>query len=262
MGKAITVSASYTDLSDTTENVISSATSVVIRANQLPSGTVSIVGNAKQNKVLHIKNTLEDSDGLGDFSYQWLADGGSISGATTDTLKLTQKHVNKAITVQVSYTDLLGSNEKVISSATQDIININDKPTGKVIVSGSTIKSETLSVSNTLKDVDGIGNISYQWLANSKVIKNAIATTFTLTNAQVNKTISVQASYTDLLGTNEKVISEATAKVTSVVKLLSTVESSINASDDEHINLSTPNSDHSLTLIGGDTLLTTHLYLF
>jgi len=261
--KLITVGASYTDSWGTDEFVLSSATDKIsVSDNHLPQGKLTISGNPRQNTTLKAVSSLTDADGLGTINYQWFADGQSISGATTNTLKLTQKHVNKALTVQVSYTDLLGSNEKVISPATQDVININDKPTGKVIVSGSTIKSETLSVSNTLKDVDGIGNISYQWLANSKVIKNAIATTFTLTNAQVNKTISVQASYTDLLGTNEKVISEATAKVTNVVKLLSTVESSINASDDEHINLSTPNSDHSLTLIGGDTLLTTHLYLF
>ena len=54
-------------------------------------------------------SSLADADGLGALSYEWKADGVTISGATGASYTLTQAEVGKAITVSVGYTDTGGS---------------------------------------------------------------------------------------------------------------------------------------------------------
>ena len=83
--------------------------------NQTPTGKVEIAGVAKQGQTLNATNTLADADGLGAFSYKWKADGVDISGATSSSFTLTKDQVGKKVSVAISYTDLLGSDEIVVS---------------------------------------------------------------------------------------------------------------------------------------------------
>jgi len=216
VGKTITVKAAYTDLLGTAESVSSTATLAVINVNDAPTGTITITGTATQNQTLTAANTLADVDGLGTIAYQWLANGTAITGATASTLTLAQAQVGKAITVQAGYTDLLGTAESVSSVATLAVVNVNDAPTGAVTITGTATQNQTLTASNTLADVDGLGTIAYQWLANGTAISGATASTLTLGQAQVGKTITVKATYTDLLGTAESVSSTATLAVINV----------------------------------------------
>ena len=59
-----------------------------------------------------------------------------------------------------------------------------------------------------------MGSLYYQWFAGNDAIRGATASTFTLTQAQVGKAVSVKISYTDLQGTAESVTSSATGSVT------------------------------------------------
>ncbi|UOA10521.1 DUF4347 domain-containing protein [Methylobacter sp. S3L5C] len=236
VNKAITVQASYTDGLSNPETKLSSATTAVVNVNDLPTGAVTISGLIEQNQILTAANTLVDLDGMGTtpITYQWLADGIAIEGATGETFTLTQEQVNKAITVQASYTDGLSNPETKLSSATTAVVNVNDLPTGAVTISGTARKDQILTAAIiTLADADGLGNISYQWSANGTEIGGATASTFTLTQDQVDKAITVRASYTDLQGTPEFVISSATTQVgvnhaptTSDVTLLQIFENS------------------------------------
>ncbi|WP_262967381.1 hypothetical protein, partial [Methylobacter psychrophilus] len=216
VGKAITVNAGYTDLLGTAESVSSVATGAVINANDVPTGTVTITGTATQNQILTATNTLADVDGLGTIAYQWLADGSIITGATASTLTLTQEQVGKTITVKAGYTDLLGTAESVTSATTLAVTNVNDVPTGTVTITGTATQNQTLTAVSTLADVDGLGTMTYQWLANGTDISGATSSTLTLAQAQVGKTITVKAAYTDLLGTAESVSSIATDAITNV----------------------------------------------
>ena len=90
---------------------------------------------------------------------------------------------------------------------------VNDLPTGTVTITGTATQGQTLTAANTLADVDGLGTISYQWRAAGVAIAGATASTFVLTSAQVGKTITVLASYTDGRGTAESAASSATASV-------------------------------------------------
>ena len=86
--------------------------------NDAPTGGVSISGTAAQGQTLTASHTLADVDGLGAVSWQWLADGQAIAGATGSTLALGQAQVGKAITVAASYTDGFGALESIKSSGT------------------------------------------------------------------------------------------------------------------------------------------------
>jgi hypothetical protein len=121
VGKAITVAASYTDGFGFAESVTSTASAAVANINDLPTGGVSISGNANQGALLTAANTLADADGLGTISYQWKADGVNISAATNSTLLLSAAQIGQAISVTASYTDGFGTAESVTSAATDPV---------------------------------------------------------------------------------------------------------------------------------------------
>ncbi|MEF8698635.1 MAG: cadherin domain-containing protein [Candidatus Accumulibacter sp. UW20] len=176
-------------------------------------GSVTISGTAVENQTL-TANVL-DPEGMGTISYQWKADGNTISGATGSTLVLTDGQVGKAISVVASYTDGKGTAELHTSAATGIVTNVNDLPTGSVVISGPAVVGATLAVSNTLADEDGLGAITYQWKADGTNIGGATGSSYTLTGSQQGKTITVTASYSDGHGTAEAVTSTATSTVTS-----------------------------------------------
>ncbi|MBG0749211.1 MAG: hypothetical protein I4E98_21950, partial [Planktothrix agardhii KL2] len=115
----------------------------VTNVNDLPTGNVSITGTPTQNQTLTATDNLADVDGLGTLNYQWQesADNGvtwtDISGATNNTITLSQTQVGKKVQVKVSYTDLLGTAETVNSSPTTTVTNVNDLPTGNVSITGT-----------------------------------------------------------------------------------------------------------------------------
>lgn len=102
---------------------------IITYVNHAPTGTVTIAGTATQNQTLTANNTFSDIDGLGTISYQWKANGTNISGATSNSLVLTNALVGKAITVVANYTDGYGAAESLTSSATSLVANVNDAPT-------------------------------------------------------------------------------------------------------------------------------------
>lgn len=217
VGKTISVKISYTDLQNTPESKTSPATAKVVNVNDAPAGSVTITGTTiKQGSILTASNNLTDPDGMGTVSYQWLADGSSIVGATQANYTLTQAEVGKMITVSASYTDTLGKAESIISLPTEKVGNINDAPGGVVSISGKLIQGETLTAANTLTDVDGLGTISYQWQADGLPIAGATLSTYLLTQSEVGKKISVVANYVDGQKTPESVVSSVTDSVVNI----------------------------------------------
>lgn len=214
IGKAITAKVTYTDALGTEESVVSTATELVANINASPAGVVNISGDTTQYKTLTADaSAITDADGLGTFSYQWLADGLDITGATTTSLTLKQAQIGKTISVKVSYSDADGSKENITSAATSAITNVNDAPSGAVSVSGTARQGETLTAVVNLVDVDGLSDLHYEWRADGVAISGSDASTFTLTQAQVGKAMSVRVYYTDGFGTNESLTSLGLANI-------------------------------------------------
>jgi Ca2+-binding RTX toxin-like protein len=86
-------------------------------------------------------------------------------------------------------------------------------PTGTVTITGTPTQNQVLTASNNLADADGLGAISYTWLRDGTAINAATQSTYTLTQADVGKKLSVKASYTDLLGAFENVVSSSVIPV-------------------------------------------------
>jgi hypothetical protein len=142
---------------------------------------------------------LADADGLGTVTFQWQADGNSIAAATGSNFVLTEAQVGKLIGVVASYTDGHGTAESVSSAATAAVVNVNDA--GVLSLTGSPVLGQTLTVAAT--DADGMGPISYRWLADGVAIDGAISSTLVMAQAQVGHAITVTAAYTDLHGMAE-----------------------------------------------------------
>ena len=119
--------------------------------------------------------------------------------------------------LELSYTIDDGQNHTLAVSQMLVVVeHLNQAPTGSVTISGLASQGQTLSAANTLADADGLGPISYQWKANGTAITGATSSSYVLQQAQVGKTITVSASYTDGYGTAEAVTSAATAVVANV----------------------------------------------
>ena len=97
---------------------------------------------------------------------------------------------------------------------------INSAPTGSVIISGIAANGETLTASNTLLDIDGMGPVTYQWNRNGSPISGATGSTLLLTIADVGAFITVTASYIDGRGTAESVTSDPVGPVVSMLSYL------------------------------------------
>ncbi|MGB5619485.1 MAG: tandem-95 repeat protein, partial [Desulfobacterales bacterium] len=216
-----TVADSFTytinDLSGATSNTVT-VNLTVTPVNDTPTGSVTIDNMAPaEGDTLTASNTLADADGLsGPIGYQWYLDGIAIGGATGATYTAVPADVGGVITVVASYTDDQGTFESVSSGATAAVTNVNYAPTGSVTISGTPTEDQTLTASNTLADVDGMGPVSYQWQRDGVDIGGATGSTYILGDADVGTTITVIAGYTDGDGTNESVSSAGVGPIANV----------------------------------------------
>ena len=125
-GKAISGRVSFTDDAGNAETLTSEVTEAVAGATNSPAiGVPAIIGTAQVGETLTADtSSISDVDGLtrATFTYQWLADGTEIQGATGSTYAPETDDVGKAITVQVSFTDDAGNAETLTSEATETMI--------------------------------------------------------------------------------------------------------------------------------------------
>ena len=126
--------------------------------------------------------------------------------AITNTYEIADSVVNRDGIDSLTNIEYLQFNNGA-NVAIASLVGINHIPTGTVTITGTATQGQTLTASNTLVDLDGLGTITYQWRSNGAYINDATRSTFTLTKDAVGKSIDVVASYTDLLGTAESVAS-------------------------------------------------------
>ena len=121
-GQSIKVRVSFTDDEGFKEELTSGATAAVAaKPNSPAAGAPTISGTAQVGETLTADTSdIVDDDGLGDasFSYQWLADGADIAGATGDTYTLAADDEGQSIKVRVSFTDDAKNQESLTSGAT------------------------------------------------------------------------------------------------------------------------------------------------
>ena len=113
----------YTDASSTWAQLSTEANLILevkgANANSAATGAPSIQGFLEDGEELTADTVgIADAGGLGTFSYQWLAGGAAIPGATSSTYELTSAEVGDAISLTVTFTDGEGFPESLTSAAT------------------------------------------------------------------------------------------------------------------------------------------------
>lgn len=147
-------------------------------------------------------------------AYQWQRGGAPIEGATGATYKLTEADTGTAITVKVTGTMDGYKGGVGVSEATAKIL--------QPMVTGATpVVTGTPEVSRTLTAAPGTwqkdANLSYQWLADGKVIPGADALTYQVAKSVVGKKITFR-----MVGAMDKhrsrtMVSAATATITDLI---------------------------------------------
>jgi hypothetical protein len=202
-------------------------------ATDTPTGfgtfNITVSGTASEGGSLTASITSStDPTAVASATFKWQENIGTaetpvwadLPEATSATLSIPndQSYVGKQVRVVATISsNSLGSNSSS-ESAARIVQNVNDAPTGSLLIEGEVTQGQQLSASHSLEDGDGIPHsgpyaLAYQWLADGQVISGATGSTLELGQAQVGKAISVKVSYTDNGGTTETVISATTPVV-------------------------------------------------
>ena len=130
----------YLDGQDTREVMISSPSDIVMNLDDPVEGEVVLSGEANENGTLMADTSqITDEDGVASLSVQWESskDGRSwsimenIQGITLD---LGQYLVGSQIRARLSVVDNFGTETILVSQPSRTIANVNNKPSGSIII--------------------------------------------------------------------------------------------------------------------------------
>ena len=165
-------------------SVLSNATASTFTTG--PTATIS--GTATQGQTLTAYEGSPDPT-PDSFTYEWFADGVTIGSQTAKTLQLTQAHVGKKISVEVTAKKAGYNDASDTSPETAAVIGtFTTGPTATI--SGTAMHGETLTADEGTPDPTP-DSFTYEWFADGVTIGSQTAKTLQLTSAHVGKKISV-----------------------------------------------------------------------
>ncbi|RKW12388.1 MAG: hypothetical protein D8H94_11675, partial [Cardiobacterium sp.] len=173
-------------VSDNAGQVSNKATITVTYDNGTPGGNTKgravITGDAKVGQTLSAD--INDPDGVPatGVKYQWMADGVAIQGATGPTYTVSAADKDKAISLNISYTDNRGNPENISTPSTTKVVDGTPTPQppqpgqnhpGSVAISGNAKVGEKLTADVHDDDQFDEAKVSYQWQRDGKPITGA-----------------------------------------------------------------------------------------
>ena len=165
---------------------------ITVNLNEPPTTNPYLTGNPTSGEVLTVHTEhLTDPNGLGPFSYQWIAAGTPIAGATSSSYTLTDNEIGKQVWVEVSYVDGIGVYE-----------TIESKKTAYSVLAGPGLPliryeyGKTLSV-DLSKVNDGLDYdaVTFQWYRDGNKIPGATASTYQVVAADEDARLTVEITY-------------------------------------------------------------------
>ncbi|REL34206.1 sulfatase-like hydrolase/transferase [Thalassotalea euphylliae] len=97
-----------------------------VPTNSAPSGSITLVGEAVVGQTLDVTQNLADTNGLGEFNYQWRRLVGEnhvqISGAVASSYVIVEQDIGASLSVVISYTDGDNFAESVASGESEIVI--------------------------------------------------------------------------------------------------------------------------------------------
>jgi len=190
IGASITVTVTGSKPGYPAVAAVTSAPVVITPAAQVLSPTPTITGQVKVDKtVTAVPGTWDTGTTL---SYQWLADGAPISGATANTLALGADNFGKQISVTVTSTRtnyVTTSRTSILTTAVTagDLVT-----TATPVITGDAEYGVELTADAGTWDADV--TFAYQWLAGGTPIAGATSATFTPGGAEVGTAITVEVT--------------------------------------------------------------------
>lgn len=220
---ADTAAASSPATSGTTTDTASSASADQSQTSSGGNGFVAI----EDDPLIVDASAITDNDGMGEVSVQWQIssnqnDWTNISGATRQSFTPREIHVGKVLRVVITYVDGQGNLETLISPASQPVQNVNDKPTGSPILTGSAMEEDALVVdTGTIADEDGIGSYEVIWQRSSTKTEwqnypDAVSEVLRLGQNHVGYSYRAIITYIDSHNTREVLISNPSETVINV----------------------------------------------
>jgi Ca2+-binding RTX toxin-like protein len=154
-GQYVSVKASYIDLQSTSESATSGT--ILVSANQAPTGTATIKGLSTWGTTLSITSTIKDADGIGKLSYTWQNDKTTLS--TNATYTLADSDIGKQLWAIVSYTDKKGNLEEVKSNVIN--VTVSDKPSAvNDVITGTDVANKLNGLAGNDTLIGGLGKDS------------------------------------------------------------------------------------------------------
>ena len=155
------------------------------------SGTPTIAGTAKTGASLTV--SVGDWDQRATLSYQWLADGAPIPGATGNSYTLRSSDVGHAVSVAVTGSALgFESITQTSTALTSALGELTSTPIP--VISGSLASGQTVRVNPGTWD-SGV-TLQYQWLRDGKAIPGATAESLAILVEDIGHTFAVQVTGT------------------------------------------------------------------
>ena len=131
---------SYIDSHGTREVLYTSPSEAIDNLDDPVQGEVSIEGEPKEGSTLTaLSNSLTDEDGIASISISWekSKDGRNwivLNSLSGPALSLNQTLVGSQIRARVAVVDNFGIETNLYSQATRTVENINNKPSGRIII--------------------------------------------------------------------------------------------------------------------------------
>jgi hypothetical protein len=235
-------------VSVTATNANGSATS-----NSATSGVVAAIFNVQAPSVsgdLVVGQILTVNPGIWyskneiSYSYQWLSDGSTISGATSSAFTLTSSEAGLPISVRVTARSTLGS-LAVTSAARGNVTAIVN--TAVPTISGVARLTQTLTASSgTWLNAGDNTSYAYQWEESTdggvwSAISGATSSTYSLASTQVGKyvRVAVKATKTGFTSYPVTAYSSATSLIAAPVVITNSVAPTVSGTWSQGSTLST-----------------------
>ncbi len=194
-------------VNDGTVDVTETVNVAIAAVNDLPNGAVTISGTATEDEILTaVTSTISDADGIGNvgFDYQWFANDEAL--VNSSPVELYQR---KNI-LQRKDEDELFSYKLIGSDNPDDGLGVY----AFELTFYDRVDDSLVKLSDDLIAVTPPEDQAFETAGTfDKIVPET--NTFTVTESEVGKAITVKVSYTDLYGTSEELISSASGAVIS-----------------------------------------------
>jgi len=159
------VAVTYTDGRGSDEGpIVSESVGPIVNINDEATGVPKIIGRPIEGQILIANtNAINDDDGTGVFTYQWMRSGSPILGATEGVYKLDENDTSYRISVNVSYVDARGVLEGPISSLSVGPVSedLSEQATEELIdvpATAAALPFEAATVEGLTEGLDSVGD--------------------------------------------------------------------------------------------------------